>query len=378
MNEIKKIAIFHYTLMKNNPSGLCMMNLVNSISTKYQIYIFSNICDISGENIVHVRIPLLRRPVFVMFILFHLIAPIYYFLYTFFYNINFSLRIISENNLFLGDVSYVHFCHKEFLEKHWSEIEHFGVRKYSNYLNHKIRAFFEPFIYRKLENIIVPSEGLKRELVKHYPFTFNKIKVISNPVDIHYFKPIKNELLNTQSNEDLCTGVFVALGNFERKGLPLLLNAFRLISDKKIVLLVIGGKKDLINLYKKKYRDLQDRVSFLGFQSDIRKYLWVSDFFIFPTSYEVFPLVALEAAASGLPLITTRVNGIEEFVINNENGLFIERDAEDIKEKLLKYYNMPRRKKEELRINVLDTIKRYDIINYNNKIEKFIAGLLND
>ena len=55
-----------------------------------------------------------------------------------------------------------------------------------------------------------------------------------------------------------------------------------------------------------------------------------ADAFVFPTAYEAFPLVALEAAASGLPLLVTRVNGVEDVLREADNGWFIRRDAADI------------------------------------------------
>jgi UDP-glucose:(heptosyl)LPS alpha-1,3-glucosyltransferase len=55
-----------------------------------------------------------------------------------------------------------------------------------------------------------------------------------------------------------------------------------------------------------------------------------ADAFVFPTAYEAFPLVALEAAASGLPLLVTAVNGVEDLLEDGRNGWVVTRDAQDI------------------------------------------------
>jgi glycosyltransferase involved in cell wall biosynthesis len=53
-----------------------------------------------------------------------------------------------------------------------------------------------------------------------------------------------------------------------------------------------------------------------------------SDIFFFPSRYEAFSLATIEAAACGLPIVASRINGAEDFINPGENGFFIEHDAE--------------------------------------------------
>ena len=76
------------------------------------------------------------------------------------------------------------------------------------------------------------------------------------------------------------------------------------------------------------------RVHFTGKTLDSWRYLAAGDAFVLPTAYEAFPLSALEAASSGLPLICTRVNGIEELVVDGVNGFFVDADAIAIADRL--------------------------------------------
>jgi len=69
---------------------------------------------------------------------------------------------------------------------------------------------------------------------------------------------------------------------------------------------------------------------FTGLTRDIERFYGAADFFVFPTAYETFGLVAFEAAAAGLPLLTTRVSGVGDFVEEGVNGLFIEREPKSI------------------------------------------------
>jgi glycosyltransferase involved in cell wall biosynthesis len=60
---------------------------------------------------------------------------------------------------------------------------------------------------------------------------------------------------------------------------------------------------------------------------------------VLPTLYETFALVCLEAMASGLPVLAAPVGGIEDYLIDGENGLHIQRDSEDIALKLDRVLN---------------------------------------
>ena len=60
----------------------------------------------------------------------------------------------------------------------------------------------------------------------------------------------------------------------------------------------------------------------------------VADAFVLPSSYETFSLVAFEAAASGLPVIASDVNGVRELVTNGESGYLVEPRAEEIASRL--------------------------------------------
>jgi len=115
-----------------------------------------------------------------------------------------------------------------------------------------------------------------------------------------------------------------------------LLEALEQINDPRVKLIVVGGREYLIKAYEKhaSARGLTDRVRFVGFQTDVRPYLWASDLFVFPSTYEVFPLVSLEAAAAGLPLLVSSLHGVEEFLRDGVNGWCVTRDAQAYADKL--------------------------------------------
>jgi UDP-glucose:(heptosyl)LPS alpha-1,3-glucosyltransferase len=65
-------------------------------------------------------------------------------------------------------------------------------------------------------------------------------------------------------------------------------------------------------------------------QPDTRPYLWAADVFVLPSRYEAFPLVVYEAAAAGLPLLVTPVNGVADLVEDGVDGWVLALDADDI------------------------------------------------
>jgi glycosyltransferase involved in cell wall biosynthesis len=132
--------------------------------------------------------------------------------------------------------------------------------------------------------------------------------------------------------------VFVALGDFARKGLRFILEGLAEASNPRLKLLVVGGGAGEIAQYSEMAQALGVRAQtvFAGFKSDVRPYLWAANLFCFPTAYEIFPLAALQAAAAGLPLLATRVYGVEEFLVDGYNGWFIEREAQSVGEALVK------------------------------------------
>jgi Glycosyltransferase len=85
---------------------------------------------------------------------------------------------------------------------------------------------------------------------------------------------------------------------------------------------VICGKGNLENhlIELSKRLGLADRVHFLGYRTDIDAICKAADIFIFPSQREGLGMAALEAMASGLPLITSNVHGIVDYSVNGVTG----------------------------------------------------------
>src|SRR5262245_32122053 len=366
------IAIFDYRIVSTNPIGSCHLRMMAGLCLEYNFTVFAVEFENPDPERIHwVRVPAFKRPLALLYLCYHLLAPLCYLLHTIRMAERFDLRQIVESNLIFGDVSYSQFCHRAYLKDHWPEAKVRGIRGWLRRLDHWLHAMVEPYIFRRVQKIVVPSHGLARELKREYPYTATKIHVIPNSVNLDQMlrpaefdrEAYRNEL---GLKRDELTLAFIALGQYERKGLPLILEALRRLDGAEVRLLVVGGEGDLVKQYQARVSEmrLNGRVTFVGKTHDIRPYLWVSDAFLFPSYYEAFPLVSVEAAAAGLPLMVTQLNGVEEYLSDGKNGLLIERSVEGIEHGILRLLNMPPERRARLGEQARSDVVRYSVENF--------------
>jgi glycosyltransferase involved in cell wall biosynthesis len=233
-------------------------------------------------------------------------------------------------------------------------------------------------VYRHIRHIVVPSYGLARELSREYPDTNGKVSIVANPVNLSRMRrPADFDARNVRCDLGITAGsivlVFVALGHFERKGLPLLLEALRMLHREDVKLVVLGGAPDLIQHYKSRAAELGLRahVFFTGMQRDIRPYLWAADAFVFPSAYEVFSLAVLEAAAAGLPIIVTRLNGAEEFIQDGGNGFVVDRTPDGIRLGLQHFLELSPQARVRLGEQAQQDVQRYSVERFSDAWRAF-------
>jgi glycosyltransferase involved in cell wall biosynthesis len=355
------------------------LRLLRALASEHQFTVFSVEFDNPyPDRIEWVRIPVPVRPLALLFITFHLLAPVYYLLYRLRNRTRFDLVQMVESNLSFGDVCYAHFCHTAYLKEHWKETKLSGVRGFFRKLDHVLHAWMEPVVFRRAQKIVVPSRGLAKELSRAFPFTANKIHVISNAVDVDGLgRPASFDRTGFRSEFGFGTQdavfLFAALGQFERKGLPLLLEALKDVDLGRTKLMVVGGAPDLVASYKDKARrlGLNGAVVFTGMRSDMRPYLWSADAFILPSSYETFSLVAYEAAAAGLPVIAPRLNGIEELLREGENGYTIDRTREQVASALRTFTVLPEEKRAAMGRRASASAAEYNPAHFERKWRLF-------
>lgn len=203
----------------------------------------------------------------------------------------------------------------------------------------KMLELIEKLTYSFSTFVFTNSNGLYKYIIENNYVSKNKLKVIgngsSNGVDINYFSPTSVSVKEKEKLK-LSLGIlendftFVFVGRIVAdKGINELINAFDTISfqNNAIKLLLVGEQEshlDPLNENTLKLISTNKNIIKTGFQKDIRPFLAVSDALVFPSYREGFPNVIMQAGAMELPVIATNINGCNEIIINEKNGVLIE------------------------------------------------------
>lgn len=190
---------------------------------------------------------------------------------------------------------------------------------------------------------LVAATPLEREhMTCLYGAEPGKIKVIPAGVDTSLFYPRDRakvrELLGLP---DLETPILLFVGRIERlKGIDTLLESVAVVSrycsgrDLKVLIVGGGGQTEAENAELRRvvelHRDLnlEDQVEFVGSkpQEMLPLYYSAADVTIMPSHYESFGMVAVEAMASGTPVIASNVGGLSFTVVDGETGYLVEQE----------------------------------------------------
>lgn len=165
-----------------------------------------------------------------------------------------------------------------------------------------------------------------------------KVKVLangsSNGIDLSYFNPEyfskeQNTALRKKLHLKPTDVVLIFIGRLVGdKGINELVQAFtklqKQISDIK--LLLVGSEEpelDPLQVQTREEIHKNPNIITTGWVEDVRPYLAISDIFVFPSYREGFPNVVLQAGAMKLPSIVTDINGSNEIITDEKNGLII-------------------------------------------------------
>jgi glycosyltransferase involved in cell wall biosynthesis len=188
------------------------------------------------------------------------------------------------------------------------------------------------------------SSGLRREILEHYPKSH--VVLTPNGVDSARFRPDGVARARMRREQQVPEREVVALfvgGDWARKGLLTAIGALALAErvGVSIRLWVVGrGDQARYRAYASRL-GVGQRVRFFGPRNDTERYYAAADVLVLPTLYETFSLVAHEAAAAGLPLVSTPVNGAAELVGSHEAGILVASTPDSVADALIRLARDP-------------------------------------
>ena len=197
-----------------------------------------------------------------------------------------------------------------------------GFRPYDFGVYHKLITPVLRIIWKKASVIVANSQGL-RALALKFDSRF-EIPIIPNGVDLNLYE---------KGNRDaLSPPCLLSVGRIvHQKGIDLAMHALADMRDLDWKWRIAGDGPQMESLKRLAAElNLQDRLQFLGWQSReqlVDLYQW-SNLFLFPSRHEGMPNAVLEAMASGLPVVATRISGSEELVVDWKTGFLV--PSEDV------------------------------------------------
>ena len=211
-----------------------------------------------------------------------------------------------------GDVNTVQFVHSAWLRSpvHVSRIrrDYYGAYQW---LYTALNARWEKEAFLKAKVVVAVSDKVRKELVD-IGVPKECIRVIFNGVDVDEFSPGYAERRKWGLPEQVTLALFGGDIRINRKNLDTVLHA--LVQVTELHLAVVGATEGSPYPQLAAKLELGERVHFLGYRHDVSEIMRAADLFVFPSRYEPFGMVVIEAMASGLPVITATTTGAAEVV----------------------------------------------------------------
>ena len=231
---------------------------------------------------------------------------------------------------------------------------------------------------RKIKNYATDYWACSEDAAKWFYSDLEDVELIHNAIDVEklaFDSEKRTKIRNRMNfNDDFIIGNIGRL-HFQKNQMFILdiyAEVCKKISNSKLVLIGQGEDEDKL---KEKCRllGIQKNVIFTGVQDNINQWLSAFDLFLFPSLFEGLSIAALEAQASGIPVLAS-IKVIPEEVKLNDNFVFydLNNSALEWADELLKIKKtMPRKSKDDILQNFIKN--GYEIGTEAQKLEKLLV-----
>jgi glycosyltransferase involved in cell wall biosynthesis len=216
---------------------------------------------------------------------------------------------------------------------------------FQRYLYYNFVHFIERKNLVNLHTVIANSNFTCQTIKNQYEVQESKIHICHKSVDFSRYKDVRSSR-KPEDNQHKANILFVG-GNMQRKGLIDLIRAASILKeDFPNFHINVAGRDRFIPKYQQlcEKNNVSNNFDFLGWvsQDQLLSLYQKSTVFVLPSLTEALGVVFLEAMAAGVPVIGTKVGGIPEIIVNEQNGLLVPvRSPECISESIKRLANNP-------------------------------------
>ena len=311
--------------------------LIRRLSGRFDFVVLSHTLESDLSNVVtwH-RIPTPRRPAVVAIPLFFAVGSLY--------AARLDVDILHTCGGIVGNraqLSTVHFCHAEFRLANGG----LGPKRapFARRANTALMRLFaiaaERWCYRGTRTEVLGAVSMQtaQELNAHYDHA--RVVVTPNGVDVSAFRPDQGVRAASRASRRVGPDDVVALfvgGDWDRKGLAVAIAAIGEASRQgtAVRLWVVGtGDTERFRRYASDH-GVEHLIDFIGPDSEPARWYRGADLFLSCSVYETFSLATVEAAAAGLPVVSTAVGVAHELVFGGNTdeeraGVVVARDPRE-------------------------------------------------
>ena len=201
-------------------------------------------------------------------------------------------------------------------------------------------------ILQESEHIIAVGPVLAQQIEKDFHIPKEKITVCSMGVNRDVFKRGDKQAVRAELGLEQDAFTYLFVGNvIKQKGIEELLLAFEQVqaqANQKVKLIIIGSRRDT-NFIESIQPFVDQDVQFVDpqQQTELVKWFQASDVFVLPSHLEGFGLVALEAIASGTPVIASQVGGLVSLLGDGAGHLVEPQNATSLATEMLEALHTP-------------------------------------
>lgn len=187
------------------------------------------------------------------------------------------------------------------------------------------RTYLERFLMRLfIDRIIAVSDAASKSYQEQTGIAAKRFQTIYNGIDLERFGRVEDKNALRQELGLPTDGILITMVGVLRpgKGQEVAIAAAKNLQGIHLLLVGDGKPPQRANL-EALAQGFENSIHFLGQRMDVPQILKASDILILPSDQEALPTVLIEAGASALPSVATRVGGIPEVIVDGETGILI-------------------------------------------------------